>query len=314
MAGRFFADYQARDFDIVDYRPFLIEGCDVPFRGPALDPFAAAPGSYFSCIGAAQTYGCYAQQPYPDLLADVIGLPALNLATGGVGPGFYLEYPALIEAMNRSRFVIFQCMSARQESNSRFAADGHIEFVRDRETKERVTSTEAWMRVVGLGVDQAERIVAETRASWQANAAALLDRLTIPVIFFWFSRRGQEYSIDWAAIEAQAALHAEGNNEQHFIEGLTGDFPQLIDAATVKPLIAMCDAYVECTSERGMGAPLINRHTGKPIGDLGFGTIGAEFAHLHETHNHYYPSEEMHADACKALLPAARAVMGEARL
>jgi hypothetical protein len=309
MSGRFFADYQARDFDIVDYQPFLVEGCDVPFRGPGLDPFTSAPGSFFSCIGAAQTYGCYAQKPYPDLLGDEIGLPALNLATGGVSPGFYLDYPALIDAMNRGRFVVFQCMSARQESNSLFAADGYIEFVRDRTTGERVTSTEAWMRVVGHGLDKAEQIVAETRRSWQENAAALIEKLTVPVIFFWFSRRGQDYVIDRPAIEEQAARHAEGLNEQHFVEGLTGDFPQFIDAATVAPIISLCDAYAQCTSSRGMGAVLINRHTGLPLGDLDFGAIGAEFAHLHETRNLYYPSEEMHQDASDALLPAVEQVL-----
>lgn len=310
---QFFADYQSRDEAIVDYRMFHVDGCDVPFRGPALDPFAAPQGSFFSCVGAAQTFGCYAQHPYPDLVAQATGLDALNLGTGGVGPGFYLQYPALIEAMNRGRFVVFQCMSARQESNSRFVADGHIEFVRERGTGEKVTSSNAWMRAVDEGLDRAMTYVAETRQSWIGNATKLIDALTVPVIFFWFSRRGQDYTIDQAAIAAQSAQRAAGVDEQHFIEGLMGDFPQLIDAATARAAIERCDAYVECLSGRGMGAPLINRFTGQPIGDVGFGSIGQEFAHLHESHNLYYPSAEMHEDACQALLPAIRQVMGTAR-
>lgn len=306
---RFFADYQSRDHDIVDYGMFHVTGCDVPFRGPALDPFAADAGSFFSCIGAAQTFGCYVERPYPELLAEEIGLKSLNLGTGGVGPGFYLEYPRLIEAMNRGRFVVFQCMSARQEANSRFAADGHIEFVRERSTGERVTSSVAWMRAVEEGLEHAERYIVETRASWIANATRLIDLLEVPVIFFWFSRRGQDYAIDRVQIAEQAAKRAAGTDENHFIEGLTGDFPQLIDRATAQAAIARCDAYAECLSSRGMGAPLINRHTGQPLGDIGFGSIGGEFAHLHESHNLYYPSVEMHRDACDALLPCVHQIV-----
>lgn len=306
---RFYADYQARDRDIVDYQEFRIEGCDVPFRGPALDPFVRPQGSFFTCIGAAQTYGCYYDKPYPTLLADALGLPALNLGTGGVGPGFYTEYPALIHAMNRGRFVVFQCMSARQESNSRFQADGHIEFVRERITGERISSSIAWMRAVDEGLDVAERYIAETRQSWIASAKNLIGQLKVPVIFFWYSRRGQDYEIDRAAINAQAKLRAEGRDENHFIVGLTGDFPQLIDAATAQQIIARCDGYAECLSARGMGAPLINRHTGRPIGDVNFGSIGSEFAHLHESHNLYYPSPEMHKDAADALLPVVLGIL-----
>ena len=130
--NQWFPDYPARDGDNVDYHPFTRDGCPVPFRGPGFDPLAVPEGSFFTCLGAAQTYGCFVERPFPDLLADRLGLSALNLAVGGAGPGFYLQYPALVAAMNRGRFVVLQAMEARHEANSRFATDGYVEFLRDR--------------------------------------------------------------------------------------------------------------------------------------------------------------------------------------
>ena len=51
---------------------------------------------------------------------SALGLRSLNLAVGGTGPGIYTLYERLIEAMNRGRFVILQCMAARHAGNSRF--------------------------------------------------------------------------------------------------------------------------------------------------------------------------------------------------
>src|SRR5690606_41054750 len=65
-------------------------------------------------------------RPFPILLSEALGMPALNLAVGGAGPGFYAQYPRLIEAMNRGRFVILQCMAARHAGNSRFEPDGYV--------------------------------------------------------------------------------------------------------------------------------------------------------------------------------------------
>ena len=87
MSQQWYPEYQARDADIVDYQEFALAGCDVRFRGPALDPWAQPQGSFFTCLGAAQTYGCYYAHPYPQLLAERFGMPALNLAVGGTGPG-----------------------------------------------------------------------------------------------------------------------------------------------------------------------------------------------------------------------------------
>src|SRR5690606_20333234 len=86
-AGReHLSGYQARDYDIVDYRMYELPGTRLWFRGPMPDLEA---GRYFTCIGAAQTFGCFCSQPFPDLLAQKLGLPSLNLGYGGAGPEFF---------------------------------------------------------------------------------------------------------------------------------------------------------------------------------------------------------------------------------
>lgn len=300
---RYLPEYQQRDIDIVDYREFTLPGCPARFRGPGVDPFAADPRSFFTCIGAAQTYGCFVEKPFPELLAESTGLSALNLAVGGAGPGFYLHYPTLIDAMNRGRFVVLQCMAARHESNSRFEADGYVEFVKDRVRGDSVDSGKAWQRIVDEEIDKAPEYVAETRTSWLKTMRQLVDAITVPVVFFWFSRREPDYEIDWDAVREQKMRRERGEFTGHFIEGLSGDFPHYVDGPTARAAAAMCDADAACLSRRGMGAPLINRRTGKPIDPADYDGAGPEYQALREGRNLYYPSAEMHADAAEALIP-----------
>jgi hypothetical protein len=307
---RWYPDYQTRDRDIVDYHEFSIRGCDARFRGPGLDPFVMEPRSYFTCLGAAQTYGCYCNKPYPTLLSEVLGLPVLNLAVGGAGPGFYLQHDSLLEAINRGRFVIIQCMAARQESNSRFEADGHVEFLKDRNKGDSVTSAIAWRRIVDEEPDGVLKYVDETRASWLASSRKLIARLSVPALFFWFSRRERDYVIDDAAIRAQTAARARGEDGSHFIDALSGDFPHFVDGPCARMVATLCDADTECLSSRGIGRPLVHRLTGEPI-EVDMAVLGADFAQRRHTHNHYYPSAEMHEDACAALLPAVREMLAK---
>lgn len=57
--------YEQRDWEIVDYQQYSrTPGCSA--RGPA--PRSMRQGQYFACVGAAQTFGCVCEDPYPALL------------------------------------------------------------------------------------------------------------------------------------------------------------------------------------------------------------------------------------------------------
>lgn len=309
--ARWYPDYQTRDYELVDYQRFYVDGCDVPFRGPPFNPFTAAPGSFFTCLGSVQTYGACYERPYPVLLAESLQLPALNLAVGGAGPGFYTLYDRLIEAVNRGRFVILQCMAARHAGNTRFDPDGFVEFVIDRRTGESIPSWQGWKRVLLEEPEKLVRYLEESRRRWVEISLDLLRRIKVPVVFFYFSRRPPDYEIDFAAIDAQAQKLRQGLDDGGpFVEGLMGDFPHLVDGGSVREVAAACQAYVECLSARGMGQRFVSRFTGRPVTELYHHALGAEFTKLPVmTNNFYYPSAEMHEDARDLLAPEIRRML-----
>jgi len=299
--NQWFPDYPSRDIDIVDYEPFTLAGCPVPFRGPGFDPLTAAEGTFFTCIGAAQTYGCFVDLPFPDLLADHLGLKALNLAVGGAGAGFYLQYPALIEAMNRGRFVIVQAMAARHEGNSRFAADGYVEYMHDRKRGDSLDTVSAWSRALEEEPEAVPRLVAESQANWLESMRRLRAAITVPVVFLWFSQ-GRAAAPAWPELLADVGKRPAAE----LVHRMFGAFPQLVDDAMADTAAKTFTAHVRCVSERGMGAPLVNRQTGKPINPADYSGRGVEYVALATGRNDYYPSQEMHEDAAAALLEVVR--------
>ena len=305
---QWFPDYPTRDAEIVDYHPFTLDGCPVPFRGPAFDPQAAPEGSFFTCLGAAQTYGCFVERPFPNLLADRLGLRVLNLGVGGAGPGFSLQYPELIAAMNRGRFVIVQAMSARHEANSRFAADGYVEYLRDRKSGDSIDAVSAWCRVFEEEPDSIARLVAESQANWLESMKRLRAAITVPVIFLWFAPRKPPPPA-WSELLAEVGRRPL----VELVRRMYGPFPQLVDAAMADEAAAMCNVAVSCVSERGMGAPIINRWTGKPIDPIDYRDRGVEYIALATNRNDYYPSPEMHEDAAAALFEITQGFGASAR-
>lgn len=305
-----YPDYPQRDWALIDYQPFQIRGCEIPFRGPAFDPFSAEPGSYFSCLGAAQTYGCFYERPYPTLVSEAVGMPVLNLAVGGAGPRLYTLIEPLIDAINRGRFVILQCMSGRSESNARYEAHGYVESVRERSTGKVVTSSDAWHAIAQEGLDSALERIQESRRSWIESTYRLLDLVKVPVIFFWYSRREPDYVIDAAAIRSQIDMRMAGEKTSFFLDGLVGDYPQVIDADTMQAAAERCQAFVKSVGSRGMNQPLLDRFTGEPFVPFkGMETSDRPELVIDYSKNAYYPSAEMHEDGAAALLPTVRRLL-----
>ena len=75
--------YQERDYEIIDYELYPLPGTDHVIRGPR--PETLAPDEYFTCVGAAQTFGCFCERPYPAQLGESLGLSPLNLGFAGAG-------------------------------------------------------------------------------------------------------------------------------------------------------------------------------------------------------------------------------------
>ncbi|MCU0535450.1 MAG: DUF6473 family protein [Hydrococcus sp. Prado102] len=275
--------YQDRDWEVVDYQGYILPNTGgKDFRGP--QPKTLDKGEYFVCLGAAQTFGCFCENPYPILLQEKLNFPVLNLGVAGAGPWFFLQNPSLIEYINNAKFAIVQVMSGRSESNSLFDSGG-------REYLTRLSDG------VKLGADLAykelleqydrnyvETIIAETRQNWVNHFQQLLQNIKVPKILFWFSVREPFYQEKYTNFTT-----------------LLGRFPHLVNSKMIGEIKKYSDRYVECISSRGMPQLLISRFTNKPA------IIDPKREDLRQLYgnsklfNRYYPSPEMHIDATNLL-------------
>ena len=292
--------YQARDYEVVDYQLYQLADTDLQFRGP--EP-QLSPGKYFSCLGAAQTLGCFTESPYPTLLENKLNTTALNLGYGGAGPRFFNRHPELVEIANRGSFAIVQIMSGRSEDNTRFESKG-LEVLTRRSDGKQMSADAAWRSVLELryawkhlpvgkriarricqavGAADARRLLRETRNNWLAGYRELLDSLRVPKILFWFSKRTPDFQESY-----------------HNLHQFMGIYPQLVTRSMVEDIAEHADYYVECTTDRGSPQELFSRFDGKRV-EIDLGRDRTDFAGQTWKFNQYYPTPEMHQDAAVCL-------------
>jgi hypothetical protein len=280
-AGGHLLTYQDRDNEVIDYEMYEFHGHLL--RGPK--PKTISPGKYFSCLGAAQTFGRFCERPYPALLSEGLDLSALNLGFAGAGPRLFVGRPHLLRYANEGRFTVVQVMSARSEDNSRFDTGGR-EWMTRRSDGAQMGAEPAYRDLLeNESPETVKEIIEETRENWANSYSALLEAIEVPTVLLWLSKRSPDYEESYADVL-----------------GLFGEFPQLVNRSMVERIKPFADEYVECVSARGSPQPLVSRFTGEPASvahrvDLRPGT--QEF-------NTYYPSPEMHADAAEALLESCR--------
>ena len=304
------AGYQARDNEVIDYQLYQLPGTELQFRGPQPQ---LQDGAYFSCLGAAQTFGCFCESPFPKLLSEQTGMESLNLGYGGAGPRFFNRHPELIDIVNRGKLAIVQIMSGRSEDNSKFESKG-LERLRRRGDGKLMSADAAWRSIlefryawkyfpVGkrfaravlcrLGQATAKRLVEETRSNWIDSYKQLLEDIKVPTILLWFSKRPPDFE------ESYESLHT-----------LMGIYPQLVTRRMVESIAARADHYVECTTHRGSPQALFSRFDGSPV-EIDLGRDRDDFAGQYWKENRYYPSPEMHQDAASSLVATVQAVDGE---
>src|SRR6185369_151381 len=192
------SEYAPYDWEVVDYNIYALDqnildaetNQPLNLRGPR--PHLAN-GKYFACVGAAQTFGRFCQQPFPLLLAERLGTPSLNLGRGGAGPLFFLQSKELLGYINGSSFAIVQIMSGRSESNSLFESKG-LGFYRRRSDGSEICCDDAFAELLLLNdTSIVRKIVMETRQNWVDNYLRLLTAIKVPTILLWLSTRTPQY-------------------------------------------------------------------------------------------------------------------------
>ncbi|MFT5483285.1 MAG: hypothetical protein ACI9GW_001942 [Halieaceae bacterium] len=277
--------YQDRDYELIDYQLFELDGFARPFRGPR--PVNLDPGCFGICIGAAQTFGCYATQPYPKLLSNALDFPLMNLGVAGAGPSFFLRRPHFLKMINQSRFAVLQIMSGRSESNSLLESTGGEMLLR-RSDQVRLGAAPAWQELLdSLSFAELDELVAETQGNWLRNMHQLLAAIKVPTILFWFSERPPDYEQGY------------GN-----VHELFGAFPQLVDRSMMRALTADYSC-IELVSSVGLPQSLTSRFSGEATSIIKRADLGGGQKEV----NNYYPSPEMHVLAFEKLLSACQKLM-----
>lgn len=102
-------NYQLFDWQCFQYDLWTLPGVGY-LRGP--DPRPLDKGRYIVAIGAAQTFGRYVDQPYPDLLAARLGIPVVNLARSAVGPSHFSSNAVIMKLVNEAAACVVQVTAA----------------------------------------------------------------------------------------------------------------------------------------------------------------------------------------------------------
>lgn len=209
-------NYPDRDL-FMDYKEAYFDSHIIRGPIPNLDE------PYFACLGSAHTFGRYCDYPYPDLLAQQLNLPVLNLAGGAFSPETYIrDFPKRIAAANKAKFVVIQIMSARFTSNKIYS------YELDKPSKAD------WESLLN-NPKQAKDIVRETRENYISDMNSLISNITAPKLVLYFSKRKPEY------VESFDKLTS-----------LFGNFPQLINTQVIKSLNISPIRYIEVVCNKGL--------------------------------------------------------------
>lgn len=179
----------------LDDRLLRIGGTRLSVRGPA-----SAPGGIV-CLGGAETYGRFVDEPFPDRLARAIGRPVANLGAVNAGIDSFLGDPAAIAATRRAALAVVQVMGADRLSNPFYT-------VHPRRADRFIAPTERlrWL-VPDLDLSDVHftrhllhairahspiafvEVIRELEAAWSMAMDRLLATIGVPVCLLWVSTR-----------------------------------------------------------------------------------------------------------------------------
>ncbi len=276
--------YQFSDRHAIDYQLWYPKSPKIPLRGPKRIDEATT--RYWSFAGAAQTFGRFVEQPFPELVSNFFGMPCLNLGFAGAGPEFFLNRPGLIELINKSELCHLQLMSGRSVTTDilRQVADGgKLEFQSGPLKGQRFLAAAAYRKLLErYGTRALEDQVGKVRARWKEAYATLLDRIRVPVVGVWISQRTQEQD-------------APGGDE-----GDVGDFPHFIGVDEIRYLKGRGIQIVGAALTQPPQQLILNYVTRRPVAvypsdDFPF---RPDWSRVFNT---YYPTPEMHVAVANVL-------------
>lgn len=170
-------------------------------------------------IGAAQTFGRFVNEPFAQLVCDLLRRPGLNLGFSGAGPEFYLGNDKLMSILSAAPAVVVQSMSARSVSAGLFetrANNGVLRFRSGPRAGQEHMALNAYgfLRKEGGEAAYLEQ-VGLVQARWVELYGELARRIRGRKVFLWLSE------------------HAPGENVR-LDQGDLGHFPHFVTREMVE--------------------------------------------------------------------------------
>ncbi|PZX09977.1 hypothetical protein LX81_04334 [Palleronia aestuarii] len=264
--------YVLRDREIVDFHCERLPGTDLWFRGPFSKQLNC--GRYITAIGAAQTFGCFCDRPYPAILSERLGVPGLNLGYSGAGPDFFRGREDVLRRIDDSAFCAVQAISGRSVWNSLLDNSNGLAYRRRRSDGTPPTVE-------------------------QISDEVIAQEITVPKVLVWFSSRTPDYT---PRHHRRAALL--GDYPRLIDTPTLARIRPLVDAhaecvsqrSSPQPLVSRVD---------GKPTTMLLEADPKPI----FAGQGAALCQGIWHENKYYFSPEMYQDAADILKTPCRALL-----
>lgn len=236
------------------------------FRGPqkTLD------GSYCAVIGGSETYGKYLEQPYPDLLSELIGIPVVNLGCMNAGADVFALDDTVLEICAGAAVTVIQIMGAQNMSNRYYSvhprrndrflnASGLLHAIyRDVDFTEFHFTGHLLRGLADVSRGKFAMIKTELQETWLKRMRFILGRLKGPVILLWLADHAPGASSRRGSVGSDPMFV-----DQKMLQGLTNRVSSIVEVITTEEEILagndrMVFTALEELSAREMMGPVIH--------------------------------------------------------
>ncbi len=184
----------------LDYYPCRYGKSKLLFRGPR----KKLEGDYLACVGGTETYGKFLEKPFPAMLEEVIGMPAVNFGCVNAGVDVFANETTVIEACSNARATIIQVMGAQNMSNRFYAVHPrrNDRFVRASTLMKTIfrevdfTDFSFTRHMLGelqaLSEERFEIVRDELKEAWVGRMKILLKKIEGKTILLWFANHSPD--------------------------------------------------------------------------------------------------------------------------
>jgi len=267
-------NYQNQD-KWIDYKLWQLPDFDKELflRGPKQENLIK--NEYITCLGAAQTFGRFVENPYPSLIAKKFNIGVINLGISGAGPSFFSRDPNIIKKINNGKFVIIQAMAARSCSNRYFKSEiGTNSLTRLKDGVKGSSGKFYGDLIIQKDYLLLSEIIYDCKLQWIKDHLYLFSLIKVPIVLLWFSTRSPK-------------------KEHKSINSIFNSFPQMVDNDMISILRPNVNKYICYFSQQGLpqnlGESYINRNSNTKGENM---TINM---------NTYYPSPIMHHQVSESI-------------